>query len=454
MLEVGMKVAAAVSGGMDSSVMLHVLGSLKDELDLEIVVCHLDHGLRGEESGRDFEFVKALADRLGFAFEGGTLEPGTLQKRTGESPQAAAREARYEFLKKAAEKHGALKIALGHTMDDQAETVLMRFLKGSSTGGLSGMQAKKGMLIRPLIEVTRVEVEEFALAEGVPFVQDSSNLKAGYLRNDVRLNLIPFIKEKFNPNIIETLARTAAVIGHDEEYLSKEAFLYYDAALVKAAEDTISLDRRVLIKTPPALLTRVFLFSAWSLREGATLLSRHLEACLSAVSGPKPNTKVDLPGGLRLLREYESVRLTRRPAEEVKKFSVKLKVPGTTVIEDTDLTIMTILLDKPPENFGKDPFVAFFDFSTEKGPLVLRSKMPGDRIRPIGMKGHKKLKDVFIDLKVPESRRAKVPVLTSGDEVLWAVGVKQAESLKVTPESRKVLKVECIGPGGKVQLDG
>jgi tRNA(Ile)-lysidine synthase len=450
MLEAGMKVAAAVSGGVDSSVMLHLLWSLKDAFDLKIVVCHLDHGMRGEESRRDFEFVKTLADRLGFPFEGGTLEPGAIKMRAGESIQAAAREARYEFLEKAAEKHGALKIALGHTMDDQAETVLMRFLKGSSTGGLSGMRAKRGMLIRPLIEVTRVEVERFAETRGISFVHDSTNLKPGYLRNDVRLNLIPFIKEKFNPNITETLARAAAIIGHDDEYLGKEAYLYYDAALVKAGEDTISLDRRVLIKTPPALLTRVFLFSAWSLKDGATLLSRHLEACLSAVSGPKPNTKLDLPGGLRLLREYESVRLTRRPAEEVKKFSVELEVPGATVVEEIDLSIRTILLDKPPDNFGKDPFVAFFDFSTARGPLVLRSKRLGDRIRPIGMKGHKKLKDVFIDLKVPLCRRAKVPVLTSGDEVLWAVGVKQAESSKVTPDSKKVLKVECTGAGGKV----
>jgi len=214
MLSGGEAVVAAVSGGADSVVMLHALWSLRDELKLKIIVAHLDHGLRGAESRRDYLFVKGLARSMGLPFEGRRLKKGTL-KAIGGSVQEAARNIRYEFLDEVARKFKAGRIILGHTLDDQAETVLMRLIKGASLSGLTGIPPKREKYIRPLIETKRDDIEGYAGEAGLKFVVDSSNLEAKYLRNRIRLGLIPALKKEYNPKITETIARTAALLADD-----------------------------------------------------------------------------------------------------------------------------------------------------------------------------------------------------------------------------------------------
>jgi tRNA(Ile)-lysidine synthase len=411
--------------------------------------------LRGAESRRDYEFVKALSRKLALPFEGRALKAGEL-KGHGESPQAMAREARYAFLEGAARTLGAVKVALGHTRDDLAETVLMRFIKGSGPGGLKGMAPVRGVFVRPLIDIDREEVERFVEESGIEYVEDSSNQSTRYLRNALRLDLIPFIKERYNPNILKTLTRTALVLGRDDECLNRWAEdVYADTVTAHGVQGgegahggrTIILDRLKLLNLHPAVSTRVFLKAAGVLGKRGELYACHINQFLEIIKGGRPNATLMLPGGLRCLREYDMISLSTDATPELKPFDRALEVPGHTGVEEAGLVISATILDWAPGGLGKGfgplDATAFFDYDRIPKPVYVRSPRPGDSMVPMGMQGHKKLKDIFIDKKVSASRRARTPILYAGNTVIWAVGLRQSDCYKVLDSTVKVLKIEC-----------
>lgn len=443
MLSGGETVVAAVSGGADSVVMLHLLWRMSKEYRLRIVVAHLDHGLRGRESRRDFLFVEALVKSLGLPFEGGRLKPGELKGVPG-SPQEAAREKRYEFLERAAARHGAGKTALGHTLDDQAETVLMRLLKGSSLSGLAGIPAKRGRYIRPLLEISRKEIEEYASAEGLKYVTDSSNLERKYLRNRLRLDLIPELQREYNPNIIETLSRTAAHLRADDEFMEKAAERAFRSICVERRPASVTLDRKKLLRAHGSIIARVFFLAVRRLgREGIELGSAHVEAFTELARGPRPNATISLPGGIRAGRAYDRVVVTGEAALEAAEFEAILNVPGRTVIEGIG-EFRAAVADASTRGLEGDGNTAWFDYKALKtaGPLVIRQARPGDRFVPFGMKGRRKLKDLFIDLKVPPLERRRTPVVLAGVDIIWLAGLRRSGLFRVEEGARKALRVE------------
>ena len=443
MLDKGDTVLVGVSGGMDSIALLHCLYLMKDVLGLELVVCHLNHGLRGSESGRDYDFVKGVAKKLGLRFYGKTLRPGELKKKKGVSPQVAARGARLSFFESAAGRFRARRAALGHTMDDQAETVLMRLVKGSALGGLSGIPPVRGIYIRPLIGVKREEVARFIGDEGLDYVVDSTNLRTDYLRNDVRINLMPFIVKRYNPAAIETLAHTADTLRHDDDFI--EGIAAFLGAVIKITKTRVEMDRARLLDLHTALGSRVFLKAAEILGRRADVYGPHVDSFLDMVRGSNPSASIDLPGSLYLAREYDLVTLfTRRPAGPAKPFEKRLAVPGTTTVKETGALFRATFLKTPPRSFDNKT-TAYFDYDSLPGPLSIRQARPGDRMVPLGMKGHRKLKEIFIDEKVPRRRRPGIPVLCSGEEVIWAVGVRVSELCKIRATTKKILKIEAKG---------
>ncbi|MBI5587747.1 MAG: tRNA lysidine(34) synthetase TilS [Deltaproteobacteria bacterium] len=440
MLSGGETVIVSVSGGADSTVLLRLLTELKEEYSLRLIVSHLNHNLRGKESLRDMMFVKALSKKLGLEFAGKTLAAGEFKKAEG-SLQEAARDKRYAFLEETAGKYGAGRIALGHTEDDQAETVLMRLLKGSSLAGLAGIPPVRGPFIRPLIEVTRVEIEEYAREKGVGYLIDSSNLTDKYLRNDIRLNLIPYLKQRYNPNIVETIARTASVLASDDDYLEKEALRVLPEAVLERKKGRVVLDRKRLLALHEALSARVFLSAAGFLFKRADISSTHINSFRDVINGKKPNAVADLPG-LRLAREYDRMIISIEVGEKPVFFSSVLKVPGRTTVKGAGVVFEARLLKKVPPKLSLDGKTAYFDYDEIEGPIAIRQMVPGDRMVPFGMKGHKKLKEIFIEKKVPRPLRAKIPLLTSGGEILWAAGVRHSDFCKVKKATKRVLKVE------------
>jgi tRNA(Ile)-lysidine synthase len=276
------------------------------------------------------------------------------------------------------------------------------------------------------------------------------------LRNDIRLNLIPLIKERYNPNIIKTLTRTALILGRDDECLNRLAEDVYAEIVTEQggqggqagqAGRTIILDRLKLLKLHPAVSTRVFLKAAGVLGKRGELYACHVNSLLEIIKGDRPNATLMLPGGLKCLREYDSISLSTDAAPELESFDRALEVPGYTRVEEAGLVISATILDWAPgglaRGFAPLPSTAFFDYDRIPKPVHVRSPRPGDSMVPLGMQGHKKLKDIFIDKKVSASRRARTPILYAGDTVIWAVGLRQSDSYKVLDSTLKVLKIEC-----------
>jgi tRNA(Ile)-lysidine synthase len=446
MLDRGAVVAVAVSGGLDSTVLLHALCSLKDDLGIKLVVCHLNHGLRGAESKRDHSFVEALAGKLGLPFEGGELQAGVLK---GPSIQAAAREARYAFLESVALRRSASSMALAHNRDDHAETVLMRFVKGSGPGGLKGIAPVRGIFVRPLIGVTRREIAGYAEAHHIEHVEDSSNATDKYLRNELRHDLIPHIKERYNPNIINTLARSALISARDDEYLNLRAERAYADILLADGAGSLTFNRRKFSELHPAISTRVFLKGAGLLGKRALLYAAHVDRFLDIIDGSRPNTSFMLPGGLRVLREYDRITLLTVPLRTTPRapFDHAIAVPGLTGVEEAGFVVSATLVPVPSATaLGAASMTAFFDYDAIPADLFIRNLKPGDTMVPMGMRGRKKLKDIFIDSKIPASARARTPVIYAGGSVIWAVGLRQSDDYKVIASTVKVLKLECA-PG-------
>ncbi|MFQ5353305.1 MAG: tRNA lysidine(34) synthetase TilS [Thermodesulfobacteriota bacterium] len=445
MLTSGQRVLVAVSGGPDSMVMLHVLMELREELGIELGVAHLNHNLRGDESKRDLKFVKDRAAEEGLTFFGRTLRAGTLKKAgQADGPQAAARKKRLLFLHDVARRFKANRIAMGHTMDDQAETMIMRFMKGSGLAGLSGIWPVRGLLIKPLLETKRSEVMSFIEEQSIPYIVDSTNLKDSYLRNDIRHHLIPFIEEHYNPSIVESLARTAGVLRHDNDFI--EALACHLGVVLKKTSKEVVLDGVRLREMHISLLTRVFLASVQALSKGSRINNAHIEAFVGLVKSGRPNSALTLPHGLHIRREYGRITLASSPASPTAAFDVRLSVPGSTVIKGVG-TLKATLLEAPPAHFKKG--AAYFDFSSIKGALKARSLAPGDRIIPLGMSGHRKVKDIFIDEKITPAGRAKIPIVCLGDELLWVAGVRQSEYGRVTGSTAETLMLELSKRGGR-----
>ncbi len=441
MIAHGETVLVAVSGGVDSTVLLSVLNAMAGELSLRLFVSHLNHNLRGAESARDMAFVKQLAASLDLPFTGKVLGEGACSV-PGESLQESARALRYAFLESTAERLKATKIALGHNLDDSAETVVMRLLKGSSLAGLSGIPPSRGRYVRPLILASRKDIEAYAKENDLAHITDSSNLSVKYLRNDVRKRLIPYLKKRYNPNITETIGRTSEVLRTDEMFIEEAALSAYSASVVAKTTDTVIMERSELASMHRALSSRVFLRAARELIPDIELQSCHIDAFFSIIDGERPGAEADLPSGLMLVREYGSIRLMKASAEKPRRFNVSLKVPG--VSEAGPYTIKATLLKTLPEAF-KGPDKAYFDYGLLKGlDIIARSFSNGDTLAPFGMSGHKKLKDIFIDQKVPRRLRGALPVVAAGNDIIWVAGVRASALFPVTEQTRSVLRLELI----------
>lgn len=448
MCDAGDTVAVAVSGGADSVVLLHALTEVAKGFALKLVVCHLNHNLRGAESERDLAFVRGLSKRLGLRFVGARLKAGEISGMKGASIQAAARVKRYEFFEAVARRHKARKIALGHTLDDQAETVVMRLMKGSSLKGLSGIPPVRGPFIRPLIETSREEIEGFAEANGIEYVVDSSNLSDKYLRNDIRRNLMPLIRKEYNPNIAATLSRLATALRLDDEYMDACAGAGLEKALASTGRNSVAIDCTALSRLHPALVNRAFLIAVRSLGpdDEDWFASVHIDSFRALVSGERPNASIDLPGGLRAVREYGRVVITADAKKTQRRSLRTLKVPGTTVIRDAGYAFTAEVVEKAPRILDRGGWSACFDYGAvvEAGGVRIRRMEPGDRMAPMGMKGRKKLKDIFIDAKVPRERRAVTPVFVAGREIIWVAGLRQSELFKVGRATERVLRIACL----------
>ena len=440
MLSPGDRVVVAVSGGPDSVCLLRALLSLAPEYGLTLHVAHLDHQFRGDESAAEAAFVADLAMTLGI--------PATVESRDvpaycaerGLSAQAGAREVRYRFLRQIAKSTGAHRVALGHTANDEAETLLMRLIRGAGVSGLSAIPPVRENIIRPLIDITREEVLAYLKEIGQDFVTDPSNQKPVYTRNRIRQEVLPVL-ERFNPRVVEALASAAEVL-RDEDATMEASCARVMPGTVRDDGGAVRIDRTVFNGLPTALRRRV-LRKALPLAcgdETAELSSVQTREALGFMADAQTGRTMELPGGFALTRDYDSFIIGQ--SECTKDFSIPLVVPGRTTLPGAGLEVdaqvrnaVTVPGGSPSPGGKEDAeavpydenylWQAQFDYDKMTLPLYLRSRRSGDWFCPAGMNGRrKKLQDYFVDEKVPRTGRANHPLLATEQDLVWVIGMR------------------------------
>ena len=456
----GSRVLVALSGGADSVALLHLLRELERDGRLVLAgAAHLNHLLRGADADEDEAFCAALAARLNLPFVSERIDVGELARRQKRSVEDAARIARYAFLERAAERLGADVIAVAQTRDDQAETFLLRLLRGSGTRGLGGIRPRAGRVIRPLLDTSRSELRQYLAERADSFREDASNSDVAILRNRVRHEVIPLLQSRFSPAITDVLARDAALAQQDEDFLRQEAIERARQIVLTSdseSDEGLQIDARALKKTPRALSSRVAHDVLCHLAGSRPVSFDHVQQLLALADEEPGHAAVSLPGQYAV-RQGDVILLRRgrgpgRPTAN--PFAFLLSIPGEVVsashgwtiaaeVQATDLAVKRRYSAKGPE--------VAVAAGALRLPLGIRNRRPGDRFHPIGAPGARKLQDFMVDRKVPRSDRDSLPlVVDANDRIVWVVGQSVGDAFRVLDPSQGVilLKVKRLGGPG------
>lgn len=457
----GDRVVVAVSGGPDSVALLGVLQMLAARWPLTLVAAHVNHGFRPQESAEEAALVAALAERLGLPLEVGVFDLPRYISDTGLNAQDAARRKRYGFLQETAARHGASKIALAHHAGDQAETLVMRFMRGTGPAGLVGMLPKRAFgdmeLIRPFLGLEKEELLVFCRENGLPYCSDSSNEKRIYTRNRIRLDLLPALRA-YNPRLTESLGRLSELLQTENAYLLQETQTLFQA-IVQPVEGGYAFSRAAFLGAHLALQRRLIklildYLSAGKDDDGEAGYDR-IQTILAFIGKESPpNIRWEAGMGVRFLREYDGIRLYAPPPDSARFFHYigGQDSRGTLQFAGAGMEIEWWTTDRmagPPSEAELAGSTVVFDREALRYPLTLRPRKQGDRMKPFGLNGSKKVKDIFIDAKIPAEQRRTWPVLTDAEDViLWLPGLTRSSHSMVTGNTGQFLCMTFRGLQG------
>lgn len=442
----GDKVLAAVSGGADSVCMLHILCALKKNLGYELACAHLNHGLRGADAEADARFVEQLCKKLGVTFYVKTVDVAELAKSQKLSTEEAGRKARYDFFNELKAAHGFTRIATAHNKNDNAETVLMRIIRGSGLDGLSGIPyVREDNVVRPLLDVSRQEIEEYCKKYNLEFRTDATNLENEYTRNKVRNQLIPYIEKEFNSGIIDSLNRLSKNASKDSQFVgdyAKRLFERLGSPLPGGRLNTIHIESFKMIDE--AIGARIFRLAADKAVPGAKLEHKHICDLMDILDKPT-GTQISLPMGITARVNYGWLTFEgpNDPCgihEDAQGFFAEIKVGETLFVESVGKEITLRLEDGGYK--CKINEIALDPDLLGGQPLFIRNRRDGDRIVWFPDGRSKKIKNVFIDAKIDKNDRDKIPLLCTGDEVVAIIGGRVSEKYKLTKESERALVIE------------
>lgn len=442
MLDKGEQVLAGISGGQDSMALLYSLYILRKDLSIEITVFHLNHQFRGIEAERDANFVRDKAHVLGLPVIIETFNVPEFLTKSRHSPEEGARVIRYKLMEDSAKRLGIPKIALGHTADDNAETIIMRLLNGTSLTGLSGIPPKREKIIRPLIEIERKEIETFIEDQGIDYIVDSSNKESVHLRNRLRHHLFPILKE-MNPNLISRISEVVDLLRHDEDFLKSLTDAYFEEVVKNRNNGKITFNGEKLLSLPYPIGSRILKNAIYQLKsEGVRITSAHIKLIFDILKSSSPNKKISLPQDIIVLKGYNTIEIIVGQREE-KAFCRKFwNLPYKVQLEEAGFEVTFEKMRRMDVNhFPDNRNTALLDYCKLQYPVTIRSFKNGDRFVPLGMKGSKKVKDLFIDHKVPRELRKRVPLLLFDDRIAWVMGYRIDERFKVDSSTCDVVKV-------------
>jgi len=474
----GEKLVVAVSGGADSVCLLHILVSLQKRLKLTLHLAHLNHQLRGADSDTDADYVSDLARKLDVPATIDRRDVKGYQKQERLSPEEAAREVRYNFLTEVAGATGAKAVAVGHTRDDHIETILMHLIRGAGTRGMRGLQpstewpSKTGglLVIRPLLEVSHQETEDYCRQHRLAPRLDASNLSLSPLRNRIRQQLLPLL-QSYNPGIAEVLLRTGRIAGDDIDFLDKETARLWNK-ITRQEGGAIIMDKPKFDRLPSTFKRYLLRASAERLLGSAKDIEmRHIEEMMAALGKPA-GKKLNLPGGLIFATGYDQYQLATdmaglSPFPRLED-EARLNIPGQTLLPGwrveatiTDpstikgksegalapsetITPLPLIKGKGIQGMGliNDNFTACFDLAKTGDNLTVRPRRRGDRFQPLGLPQPKKLGEFMIDARIPQAWRQHIPIVCSPSQIVWVVGWRLDDRVKVSQKTKQVLCLE------------
>ncbi len=443
MLTQGETVGVAVSGGADSLCLLHVLLELRAEFGLNLAIIHIDHNLRGEQSQADAQFVLETAQQLSLPFHLRTLAPG----RAGGNLEQEGRRARYRFFRELIHSGAVQKVALGHTQSDQAETVLFRLLRGSGSAGLAGIRPVTNFgIVRPLLSVTRAEVEDWLKERDVSWREDATNAELRFDRNRIRHLLLPELEAEWNSSIADTLAQTADWAYEEEQYWHIEIPRVL-ADRVRFEKSTAVMDVEWLNALPVAVARRVLREIVRRVKYDLLGVSfAHIEVIRLLATASEGSGRVQI-AGIEVFRSFNWLRFVIRPGsggKVARNWQVCVTAPGHYVVPPATIELEVIRSETAYNETVYNGDVNALDWERAGGPLVLRNWRPGDHYQSCRHIGPEKIKNLFQEHRVPSWERRDWPIITVGDAIVWVSRFGPAAHCAADAGSRTVLRIREI----------
>ncbi|WP_455819562.1 tRNA lysidine(34) synthetase TilS [Clostridium butyricum] len=444
LIKSGDKVLVALSGGPDSVCLLNILYNLKAELNIEIGAAHLNHLLRDKDAFEDEEYVKTLCKSLDIPCFVKRVDINKYSKDKKMSSEMAGRDARYNFFDDIVKDQGYTKIATAHNANDQAETILFRLMRGSGIEGLCGIKVRRDKIIRPILCLSRKEVEEYIEINNLKPRIDKTNFEKIYNRNKIRLDMIPYIKENFNEDIIQTLNRMSVLLQKDNEFIENSARSFYEKHCIEQSDYFII--KKEMFDNKEAVVTRVIRYALTNFsKTHYDFEMKHIyEICNLAKNNS--GKAIDLPNKIYAENIYGDIYIKERiniNNIDVKQEIVvnKNEINSKKIFFNDENIEFSVLKNDSNLDLNQNNFIKYFDFDKINDSISLRKRKNGDKIIPLGMKGSKKIKDLFIDMKVPKEERDCIPLLCFDENISWIVGIRVSEEYKITNKTKNILRV-------------
>lgn len=444
MLTDGDQVLIGLSGGPDSVCLTAILDKLKDNFNLSLNAVYIDHGLRPGESGDEKDFCENLCKSFGIKLYSEHVDVRKYAGAERMNLQEAARELRHSVFRRIANELGNARIALAHNREDQAETVLMRLIRGAGRTGLSGMSPVRGNIIRPLIDIERREIEKFLHSHTPPlsFITDSSNVKTRYTRNWLRIDVIPGIQER-NPDLISNICRTAEILKDEDDYLEVIVTKIMMRLISRKTSDAIELFLVPLTHMEKPILRRVLRRVIGEIAGFRGVYYKHIEDIIKLIRNGRPGSMLNLPGGMRAVMRYSTLLLTREVIQGLR--TRRLEVPGEVILEECS-SMIRAETSRRADEYCNGIKCAVFDCDRLSLPLNIRMRKAGDYFYPSGFGRKKKLQDFFVDNKIPKEVRDTIPIIVTGDDdIMWVAGYRTDERFRPSEGTKEFLTVILLG---------
>jgi tRNA(Ile)-lysidine synthase len=440
MLNGGETVLLGLSGGPDSVCLLSILQHIKEEFGLIIHAVYVDHNLRPKETPAEIAFCRNICDKVQVDFRVKAVDVKIRVKEMRMNRQEAARELRYLAFFEACEEAKADRIALAHNADDQAETVLMRLVRGAGPSGLSGIPPKRSRIIRPLIEIERREIENYLERNEIHYMLDSSNFRTDYVRNRIRLLLMPELK-KLNPNLVRAVTKTASILQEEERYLEFIVTKTLMKMVSRKSERRIELFLSPMEAMDVVILRRVLRRAIESTEgiRGAGFV--HIEDIIRLIREGDSGDRLYLPKGIRVIKDYSLLVITSEEPGRIGQH--ELQIPGELAVVGAGLVIKASLEESAADP-GDGKSSVLLDAGKMSLPLKIRPRMPGDCFFPFGFGKRKKLQDFFVDLKVPRDERDSIPLIMSGNDIVWVAGYRADDRFRTSAVTKKFLRLVIL----------